>query len=100
MDRQATVSKSRPRALGRTDAYPCWRAGVLRITNYDLLQVHVVLPRAACLRNGYAAPPGYAGILKQERKAHLGSLWANCLVGRPILALQAGHEPAAVNDRS
>eukprot|EP01043_Picozoa_sp_COSAG02_P095115 COSAG02_NODE_31502_length_532_cov_1.304850_2_plen_37_part_01 len=26
----------------------------LGITNYDLLQVHVVIPLATCLRNGYA----------------------------------------------
>ena len=28
--------------------------------DYDLLQVHVVIPLATCLRNGYAIPPGYA----------------------------------------
>ena len=32
----------------------------IRITNYDLLQVHVVIPLATCLRNGYAIPLGYA----------------------------------------
>jgi hypothetical protein len=28
--------------------------------DYDLLQVHVVIPLATCLRNGYAIPLGYA----------------------------------------
>eukprot|EP01043_Picozoa_sp_COSAG02_P025708 COSAG02_NODE_1454_length_12536_cov_347.064163_2_plen_93_part_00 len=41
---------------------------VLRITNYDLLQVHVVIPLATCLRNGYAIPLGYAEfpVLKRD----------------------------------
>ena len=29
---------------------------------------------------------------KEGEKVYLGSLWANYLVGRPILALHAGHE--------
>ena len=46
----------------------------VRITNYDLyklhlykLQVHVVIPLATCLRNGYAIPLGYAefSVLKE-----------------------------------
>jgi hypothetical protein len=28
--------------------------------DYDSLQVHVVIPLATCLRNGYAIPLGYA----------------------------------------
>jgi hypothetical protein len=28
----------------------------LRITNYDLLQVHVVIPLVTCLSDGYASP--------------------------------------------
>eukprot|EP01043_Picozoa_sp_COSAG02_P005372 COSAG02_NODE_145_length_34010_cov_7.359696_5_plen_88_part_00 len=37
--------------------------------NYDLLQVHVVIPLATCLRNGYAIPLGYAEfpVLKEMR---------------------------------
>ena len=29
---------------------------------YDTLQVHMVIPQASCLRNGYAIPLGYAEI--------------------------------------
>ena len=37
------------------------------LRNYDSLQVHVVIPLATCLRNGYAIPLGYAefSVLKE-----------------------------------
>ena len=51
--RAAPAGRGRRCAEGhdaRTDLAP--RLNKLRITNYDTLQVHVVIPLATCLRNG------------------------------------------------
>ena len=44
--------------------------------DYDLLQVHVVIPLATCLRNGYAIPLGYAEfpVLKEMWVKKMGLL--------------------------
>ena len=43
--------------------------------DYDLLQVHVVIPLATCLRNGYAIPLGYAEFLsKRDEGLKMGLL--------------------------
>ena len=56
------------------------------VTNYELRFITSTRGATSCSmpKKRLRRSPRIRRDFKQERKAHLGSLWANCLVGRPI----------------